>query len=131
MWLEEFKISCISFFAAQPRPEAYYDCSNLNANPMQYQLMQYSAQYNVPCTIQPGKLRNRYRVEWFSIDGEFYIPLTTINMSNFDLHLNSSNFPHKTKWFYCRVNIHHDEHNTRHYCGQRIRVAGRFYQKLY
>ena len=114
------------FLPSSGEPPEHYDCSNNNANPIQYQLLQYSEldQYSIPCTVKPGKLRDRYSIAWFSIQSGNFGSLTTVDMSNFDVRINSTSLPRYENWLSCRVDIDHAGGNVRQYCGRRMRAAG-------
>ena len=116
------------FLPSSGEPPEHYDCSNNDANPIQYQLLQYSEldQYSIPCTVKPGILRDRYSIAWFSIESGNFGSLTTVDMSNFDVRINSTSLPHYENWLSCRVDIDHDGDNinVRQYCGRRMRAAG-------
>ena len=119
----------LHFFLSSGEPPEQYDCNNHDANPIQYQLLQYSEQdqYKIPCTIKPGRLRDRYSILWFSRGPGVFESLMTVNTSSFDLHTNSITLPHNERWLVCRVDIRHNGDDTRQYCGQRMRATGNVY----
>jgi hypothetical protein len=111
-----------AFLPSAGEPPELYACTNNDANPIQYQLLQYSEldQYSIPCTVKPGKLRDRYSIAWFSIESGNFGCLTT---ANFDVRINSTSLLRYENWLSCRVDIDHAGGNVRQYCGRRMRAA--------
>ena len=120
-------LHCLHSFSGEPLE--HYDCNNDDTTRIQYQLLQYSEQdqYTIPCTIKPGRLRDRYSISWFSRGTGIFESLTTVDTSSFDLRTNSTMLLHDERWLACRVDIRHDGDNTRQYCGRRMRAAGNVY----